>query len=229
MLQLLKKVKNFCTDSKAIPEKAIEDAFVESYRILCSDNKEVLEEFLQRMEDNLNSSSVNKQISKIDKEISSLEGKKNKLVDMRLEDSIDKATYEAKYADLVVTQENLIEDRKKLIETSENEKDIKRRLKEFKNTLEQNEVLEEFDRYVFESVVEKVIIGGIDEDGNKDPAQITFVYKTGFKNSLNWDKFRPQRKNARGRHRTDELCSHNNNEVKNLCSDSSFDTCRSSS
>ena len=73
------------------------------------------------MEDNLNSSSVNKQISKIDKEINALEGKKNKLV----EDSIDKATYEVKYADLVVTQENLIEDRKKLVEIPENEKDMK--------------------------------------------------------------------------------------------------------
>lgn len=74
-----------------------------------------------------------------------------------------------------------------------------------------------------ESVVEKVIIGGINEDGNKDPEQITFVYKTGFKSSLNGDKFKPQRKNARGRHRTDELCSHDNNEVEKLCSDSSSD------
>ncbi|AXG93540.1 recombinase [Clostridium botulinum] len=168
------------------------------------------------MEDNLNSSSVNKQISKIDKEINILEGKKNKLVDMRLEDSIGKAIYEAKYADLVVTQETLIEDRKKLAEISENEKVIKLRLKEFKKTLEQNEVLDEFDRYVFESVVEKVIIGGIDEDGNKDPAQITFVYKTGFKSNINGDRFRPQRKNAKGRHRTDELCSYDNNEVERL-------------
>lgn len=220
-----KKGKKFCPDSKAIPEKAIEDAFVESYRILCSDNKEVLEEFLKRMEDNLNSSSVNKKISKIDKEITTLAEKKNKLVDMRLEDLIDKVAYETKYADLVVNQENLIEDRKKLVEASENEKDIKRRLKEFKKTLEQNEVLDEFDRYVFESVVEKVIIGGIDEDGNKDPAQITFVYKTGFKNSLNSDKFRPQRKNAKGRHKTDELHSHQNNDIEKLHSDSSFDTC----
>jgi hypothetical protein len=159
------------------------------------------------------------------KEINTLDKKKNKLIDMRLEDSIDKATYEVKYADLILTQENLIEDRKKLGEISENGKEIKYRLKEFKTTLEQNEVLEEFDRYVFESVVEKVIIGGIDEDGNKDPAQITFVYKTGFKSILNGEKFRTQRKNAKGRHRTDELCSHDNNEVEKLCSDSSSDTC----
>ena len=88
------------------------------------------------MEENLNSSSVNKQISKINKEINTLEKKKNKLIDMRLEGSIDKAIYEAKYADLILTQENLIKDRKKIGEISKNEKDIKRRLKEFKNTLE---------------------------------------------------------------------------------------------
>ncbi|WP_335621923.1 hypothetical protein [Clostridium botulinum] len=58
---------------------------------------------------------------------------------------------------MVVTQETLIEDRKEIVETSENEKVIKLRLKEFKKTLEQNEVLDEFDRYVFESVVEKLL------------------------------------------------------------------------
>ncbi|MFV3013105.1 recombinase zinc beta ribbon domain-containing protein [Clostridium botulinum] len=70
-----KKGKKFCSGSKAIPEKAIEYAFAESYHLLCSDNKEVLQEFLQRMEDNLNSSGVNKQISKIDKEINITRGK----------------------------------------------------------------------------------------------------------------------------------------------------------
>lgn len=67
-------------------------------------------------------------------------------------------------------------------------------MKEFKKTLEQNEVLEEFDRYVFENIVEKVIVGGIDEGGNKDSAQLIFVYKTGLKNSIAGDKFKPQRK-----------------------------------
>ncbi|SHL52407.1 hypothetical protein SAMN02745136_05073 [Anaerocolumna jejuensis DSM 15929] len=44
-----------------------------------------------------------------------------------------------------------------------------------------SDTLSEFDRYVFENIVEKVIIGGYDEDGNKDPVQLTFVYKTGLK------------------------------------------------
>lgn len=54
---------------------------------------------------------------------------------------------------------------------------------------------------------------------------MTFVYKTGLKNSVDGAKFKPQRKNARGRHRTDELCSHDSNEVDKMCSDSSNDTC----
>lgn len=220
-----KKGKKFCKHSKGIPETAIEEAFVESYRLLCDDNKDVLEEFLQRMDDTLSSSVVSKQLAKAEKEIDALEKKKSKLVDMRLEEIIDKETYESKYADLVSKQEQLVEERQKLQETSDNEKDIKKRLKEFKKTLEQNEVLDKFDRYVFESIVEKVIVGGLDENGNVDPAQLTFVYKTGLKNSVDGAKFKPQRKNARGRHRTNELCSHDSNEVDKMCSDSSNDTC----
>ena len=223
-----KKGKKFCKHSKGIPETAIEEAFVESYRLLCDDNKDVLEEFLQRMDDTLSSSVVSKQLAKAEKEIDTLEKKKSKLVDMRLEEIIDKETYESKYADLVSKQEQLVEERKKLQETSDNEKDIKKRLKEFKKTLEQNEVLDKFDRYVFESIVEKVIVGGLDENGNVDPAQLTFVYKTGLKNNVDGAKFKPQRKNARGRHRTDELCSHDSNEVDKMCSDSSNDTYRDS-
>ena len=45
---------------------------------------------------------------------------------------IDKETYESKYADLVSKQEQLVEERKKLQETSDNEKDIKNRLKELR-------------------------------------------------------------------------------------------------
>ena len=219
-----KKGKKHCPNSKGIPEQAIEDAFIESYRILCDSNKDVLDEFLKRMDETLSSSSVNKQLDKVERDIDSLEKKKSKLVDMRLEDVIDSETYEAKFSNMTQKQEDLIKERIKLQETALNEKDIKRRLKEFKKTLEQNEVLTEFDRYVFESIVEKVIVGGYDEEDNIDPAQLVFVYKTGFKNSLDGNKFKPQRKNARGNRKSKELCSHATNEVNSLCSDSNTDT-----
>mgnify|MGYP000647597784 CR=1 FL=1 len=37
--------------------------------------------------------------------------------------------------------------------------------------------MEEFDRGIFESIIEKVIVGGYDENGEKDPYKITFIYK----------------------------------------------------
>ena len=37
--------------------------------------------------------------------------------------------------------------------------------------------LDEFDRIVFESIVEKVIVGGYDAEGNPTPYKLTFVLK----------------------------------------------------
>ena len=42
-----KSGKRYCPDSKGIPEQVIEEAFIESYKMLCSDNKDVLEEFIR--------------------------------------------------------------------------------------------------------------------------------------------------------------------------------------
>lgn len=84
---------------------------------------------------------------------------------------------------------------------------------EFEAAIYQNEVLEKFHRHVFECIVEKVIIGGYDTDGNINPTQITFIYKTGNKNSVNGSQFKPTRKNARGRNKSDELCLQGKNKV----------------
>lgn len=72
-----------------------------------------------------------------------------------------------------------------------------------------------------------MIVGGVDEDGNKDPAMITFVYKTGLSNSLDGEKFKPARRNAKKDNTkiSNELCSHTVNEDDKLCSHSSNDTC----
>ena len=57
----------------------------------------------------------------------------------------------------------------------EDEVSLKRRVEDFKKALSQNEVLQEFDRGIFESIIEKVIVGGYDEDGNKDPYKILYI------------------------------------------------------
>ncbi len=220
-----KKGKKFCPDSKGIAEETIEQAFIESYRLLCQNNKDVLDEFIARTEEALSATNAGKQLAKTDREIKVLEAKRAKLVDMHLEEIIDKATYEAKYLNLTEQIEQLTSTRQGLQEASETENAMKRRISEFRKTLNENEVLDTFDRYVFESIVEKVIVGGYDEDGNKDPAMITFIYKTGFKNSVDGANYKPPRRNSKAAKERDELCSQATNEVNSMCSHYSHDTC----
>lgn len=220
-----KKGKKFCPDSKGIAEEIIEQAFIESYRLLCQNNKDVLDEFIARTEEALSATNAGKQLAKTDKDIKALEAKRAKLVDMHLEEIIDRETYEAKYLNLSQQIEQLISTRQGLQEASETENTMKRRISEFRKTLEQNKVLETFDRYVFESIVEKVIVGGYDEEGNKDPAMITFIYKTGFKNSVDGTNYKPPRKNSKAAKQNADLCSHTTNKDISMCSYYSHDTC----
>ena len=220
-----KKGKKFCPDSKGIAEETIEQAFIESYRLLCQNNKDVLDEFIARTEETLSDSNASKQLAKVEKDIAALDAKRAKLVDMRLEEIIDKDTYEQKYFDLSSQIEQLQKQRESLQESAETDSTMKKRIAEFRRTLEENEVLDTFDRYVFESIVEKVIVGGYDEDGNKDPSMLTFIYKTGFKSSLDGTNFKPPRKNSKAAKQSAGLCSHTTDEAKSMCFYHSDDTC----
>lgn len=61
---------------------------------------------------------------------------------------------------------------------------MKTRLKSFRKCFDVNKPLKKFDADVFESIVEKIILGGIDEKVQKDPHQLTFVFKTGPKSTI---------------------------------------------
>lgn len=220
-----KKGKQYCPDSKGIPEKVIEEAFIESYRLLCGDNRDVLDEFIQRVELTLGESNIEKSISKIDKEIEALVTKKKKLLDMRLDEQIDKIVYADKMEELEKKQKKLMDDRVEFQLQADNEKTLKRRTMEFKKALEANQVLEEFDRTVFESIVEKVIVGEIDEDGNKNPYKLTFVYKTGISNKVDGKAQRDLKIGQAVKESVQKLCSHVSDEVNSLCSQMRVDTC----
>ena len=75
-----KKGKKFCPESKGVDERTIERAFVESYRLLCQNNKDVLDEFMKRTEETLSESNAGKRLAKAERDIHALEVKKNKLV-----------------------------------------------------------------------------------------------------------------------------------------------------
>ena len=113
-----------------------------------------------------------------------------------------------------------------MLELSKNRENTRTRLREFRKNLSSGEILEDFDRVVFESVVEKIIIGGYNKEGVEEPLKITFVYKTGIHSNFNGKDFKPKRRNAAALHSDAELCSYASDEAAELCSHSSNDTYR---
>ena len=222
-----KEGKRFCPDSKGIPEQVIEEAFIESYRMLCNDNKDVLEEFLKRTEKALGENSIEDQLHKLKKSIDKVSLKRKKLLDNYLKGIIEQDIYEETDVELKTELTNARAKLEYLQQQSDEKSSLQRRLSDFKKALSHNEVLEEFDRGIFESIVEKVIVGGLDEDGNKDPYKITFIYKTGFKNEIGNAKERFGKSSGIG-DKVKKMCSDISDEVKGVCSDVSLNTERES-
>ena len=220
-----KNGKRYCPKCKAITEAAIKSAFLESYKIMTSDHKDVLDEFLHRMEETLHGKDTYKQVVKAKKQLQDLSYKLNNLLDMHLADKIDFQTYESKKQNL----DKQIADKRLELKGLENldgtENDMKKRIEAIRMHLEESHIMTEFDRQVFESIVDYVIIGGYDKEGNADPSMITFVYKTGFTDSKDGNKFKAKRMNASSK----KLQSKTANEVSELQSKASLDAHRDGS
>lgn len=179
-----KKGKRFCPASKGIPEKVIEDAFVESYKMICNDHKDVIEEFIKRIEKALKIESTEEMIEKLKRKYSSIKSKRQKLLDNFLNETVAKDIYEETDLGLKKQMMDLNVQLESLSQQTNHEYSLDKRLKEFRKALSQNEVLEKFDRSIFESIIEKVIVGGYNVKGDRDPYKITFIYKTGLKDSF---------------------------------------------
>ena len=219
-----KSGKRFCPDSKGIPEEVIEEAFIESYRMLCADNKDVLEEFIHRIEKTLSGDTIKDKVINLQKRVNVVQNKRKRLLDNYLTGIVAQDIYEETDVGFEKELSDLKAKIKLLEQQMDDEDSLQRRIADFRKALSQNEVLEEFDRGIFESIIEKVIVGGFDEEGNKDPYKITFIYKTGFKNEIGNAKERFG-KSSGIVDKTKELCSHIKDEVKDVCSYVSDNTC----
>ena len=161
-----KSGKRYCPDSKGIPEQVIEEAFIESYKMLCSDNKDVLEEFITRVEKTLCDDTARDKLMIYQKSADNLQTKRKALLEKYLEGIVSQDIYE----ETDVGYERKLSDIRANIEMleqqMEDEVSLKRRVEDFKKALSQNEVLQEFDRGIFESIIEKVIVGGFVVEGS---------------------------------------------------------------
>lgn len=178
------KGKDLCTHSKSVDETIIQGAFLEAYKLLADSFDDVLDSVLNTVEDVISDNKDAKRLEQVKKDISSLESKRKKLTDMLLEDTITKPAYDEKYDEFTNKITKLVDEKEVLLENVKEQKNIGKRMSELRLALQKEDVLDEFDRTVFESIVEKVIVGAEDEDGNIDPFKLTFVFKGNGSKSL---------------------------------------------
>ena len=161
--------------------------------------------------------SIEDKIEKLNRSAYNIQYKRKKLLENYLEGVVAKDIYE----ETDMGYEKKLSEAKSqlsmLDQQYDNEGSLQRRLADFKKALSKNQVLEEFDRGIFESIIEKVIVGGYDENGEKDPYKIIFIYKTGFKNEIGNAKERFGKK-SKAVETVKEMCSHIVDEVKDVCS-----------
>ncbi len=184
-----KKGKRYCPDYKGIKEDLLEKAFLESFNVLKLDNHEIALEFLNTVEESIDSAKVNQDIIELEDSLIKEKNKADQLVGMKLDGIISKEVYEKRYRE----SDSKIKSFNQKIISLKNNKDetqcFKDKMNTFKLMFQENQSLLEFDREIFENMIEKVIIGRTDnETGVKNPYSATFIFKTGLEMEMNTAK-----------------------------------------
>ena len=119
-----------------------------------------------------------KDIKRLENEKVKLNDRLSNLVDMKLDNIIDNDTYVKKEKELL----NKIDEVSEKLNTYKSEiinkdKQIKR-LNKIEEVINTTPRLEEFNEDCFKNLIDKIIVGEIDENGNKNPNVIKFILKT---------------------------------------------------
>ena len=189
--------KKVCPHSKAVSEEAIENAFVQSFQMTIQQNKGTVDELLDRLKESIEENAQVDTTGELQRKINRLNSKINKLLDLRLDGGIEKETYEEKYKLLSRELGKLKAENEKVDLQSSRQKDVQKRLDVFRSVLESNVSMKKFDPDVFNSIVEKVVVGGFDEDGESDPNKLIFIYRTNVTDERSADDFKPPRRPRR--------------------------------
>ena len=150
---------------------------LQAYKLLAGSFDDVIDSVIDTIE---GISTNNEDIGKLKKEqkaLDNLEERRKRLTDLYLDEVISREAYDEKYEELTVKIQKSKESIAILQENVSNQKDVSKRMASLKKALSDGDILDEFDRVVFESIVEKVIVGETNDDGTVDLFKLTFVMK----------------------------------------------------
>ena len=187
-MEFVKHGKENCPHCKAIKETIIEEAFTQSYKLLCDSNKELIQTFLNEMEEIIQEESNESSIKRLEEEKQILKEKIDKLIDLNLNGTISTEILQEKKAKLQNKINKLTKEQEHLQLEIEDPMSLNQGLNKFKTPFKDNEIMPNFDKDVFELIIEKVIIGEKDSKEKINPRVITFILKSGNEIKCEEDK-----------------------------------------
>ena len=187
-MEFVKHGKENCPHCKAMKESIIEEAFTESYKLLCNNNKKLIQTFLNEMEEIIQEESDESSIKRLEEEKQILKEKIDKLIDLNLNGTITLKILQEKKAKLQNKINNIEKEQEHLQLELEDSISLNQGLNKFKTLFKYNEIMQEFDKDVFELMIEKVIIGEKETNGKNNPRVITFILKSGNEIKCQEDK-----------------------------------------
>ena len=180
----IKQGRKHCKDSKPISEEVIEKCFLDAYKVLCADKATIIRNFMEKAEPILKENNTQTELEKLNIQEHDLKEKLKKLLDLKLDNLITEEAFKEKNYEIERKIKNIQKVKEDKESNIEKEDSLKGKIEGIKELLKKNQIITEFDREVFNILVDKVIIGGIDENGNKNPYIINFVLKN---NKINND------------------------------------------
>ena len=184
----IKQGLKYCQDSKCMDDEAIRKAFVEALSLLAESDMNLLNSFMKTLKENIISSNPKSKKEALENDIKYLNIRKNRAIDLMLDGGLTKEEYNKRvyeYSEKIKAKEDEI---KLINELEAKQSSIQTKLEQFRELITSNMKINEFDRDVCDAILDKIIIGGYDENGNKQQYLVTIVFDIECSKEVNSDK-----------------------------------------
>ena len=171
--------KESCENSKAMRENLLENVFVDAFHRLCNNQNMDKDQLIKIITSALRDDRNIEKVKSLEKEKINIEYQQQRLIDLMIDGTIDKESYNKKKITFDNKKEKIDKEIEQYRLLTEDEDKVESGIKKIKEVIDSNKLLDGFDRDVFDALVDYIIIGGY-ENGKEDDCMIRFICKTQF-------------------------------------------------
>jgi len=170
---------SLCRNSRFLRDNVLEEIFIQIYNSIVSNKHKTKDKLLNAIKDVVNNTDYKVKIGKLNSEKIELEKRLSNLIDMKLDDYANKSVYTTKENEINLKITKIVNQIAEYRSLEQENKQISSKLSEIEKVLNVPKILKEFDRETFDNIVDKIIVGEVDENGNENFNVIRVILKIG--------------------------------------------------